>query len=330
MADNHVRVMVTGAAGQIGYALLFRIAAGEMFGPHTKVILHLLELPQAVTHLKGVVMELQDCAFPLLKDVIATSDLQEATHQINWALLVGAVPRKAGMERKDLLEINAGIFSKQGKAINDYAADDVRVLVVGNPCNTNCLITMQYAKDRPRECFYAMTRLDENRARAQLAMKAKVDISAIAHMNIWGNHSSTQYPDFYNATINGRPALEVIQDEPWLKEKFIALIQERGAEVIKARGASSAASAANAIIGTVKSLQNDSLPGERFSVACSSRGDYGVPEGIIYSFPCHVQQGKFSIVTGIHHNDFAKEKLRLTLDELLAERDAVRELGLIE
>ncbi|MBO0695790.1 MAG: malate dehydrogenase, partial [Verrucomicrobia bacterium] len=252
-----IKVAVTGAAGQIGYALLFRIASGQMFGPDQPLVLHLIEIPDALGSLGGVVMELHDCAFPLLESVVPTADLHEGFRDINWALLVGSVPRKAGMERKDLLGINGKIFIGQGQAIQKNAASDVRVLVVGNPCNTNCLIAMNNAKEIPSDRWFAMTRLDENRARAQLAHKAGAGISSVTNMTIWGNHSSTQYPDFYNARINNRPANEVIGDEKWLKGEFISTIQQRGAAVIKARGLSSAGSAANAIVDTVFSLTND-------------------------------------------------------------------------
>ena len=256
-----IKVAVTGAAGQIGYALLFRIASGQMFGPDQPLILQLIEIPAALGALDGVVMELHDCAFPLLESVVPTVDLDEGFRDINWALLVGSVPRKAGMERKDLLGINGKIFIGQGQAIEKNATSDVRVLVVGNPCNTNCLIAMNNAKGIPRDRWFAMTRLDENRARAQLAHKAGVSIGSVTNMTIWGNHSSTQYPDFYNARIDNRPANEVIGDEKWLKEEFIAIVQQRGAAVIKARGLSSAGSAANAIVDTVCSLTNDSRRG---------------------------------------------------------------------
>src|ERR1700726_4981871 len=252
-----IKVAVTGAAGQIGYALLFRIASGELFGPEQPVALHLIEIPVALNALEGVVMELHDCAFPLLQSIVPTADLDEGFRDINWALLVGSVPRKAGMERKDLLGINGKIFIGQGQAIQKNAAADVRVLVVGNPCNTNCLIAMNNAKEIPRDRWFAMMRLDENRARAQLAHKADVGIGSVTNMTIWGNHSSTQYPDFYNARIDGRPANEVIGDENWLQGDFIATVQQRGAAIIKARGLSSAASAANAVIGTVRSLTED-------------------------------------------------------------------------
>src|SRR6201981_1416862 len=257
MPFNPIRVAVTGAAGQIGYSLLFRIVSGAMFGPNQPVILHLIEIEPALPALNGVVMELDDCAFPLLKGVVPTANLDEGFRGVNWALLVGSVPRKAGMERKELLGINGKIFIGQGQAIQRSAASDVRVLVVGNPCNTNCLIAMNNAQDIPRDRWFAMTRLDENRARAQLAQKAGVGIGLVTNMAIWGNHSSTQYPDFYNARIDGRPANEVIGDEKWLKEEFIATVQQRGAAVIKARGLSSAGSAANAVVDTVFSLSND-------------------------------------------------------------------------
>src|SRR6266403_3170257 len=284
-----IRVAVTGAAGQIGYSLLFRIASGAMFGAKQPVILHLLEIEPALPALGGVVMELDDCAFPLLKGVVPTSSLDEGFKGVNWALLVGAVPRKQGMERKDLLGINGKIFTGQGQAIAKNAAADVRVLVVGNPCNTNCLIAMNNAKDVPSDRWFAMTRLDENRARAQLAQKAGVKIQSVTNMTIWGNHSSTQYPDFYNARIDGRPANEVIGDEKWLKEDFIASVQQRGAAVIKARGLSSAASAANAVVDTVFSLINDT-PGDHWhSVAVCSDGSYDVEKGLISSFPVRVR-----------------------------------------
>src|SRR2546421_9915860 len=252
-----IKVAITGAAGQIGYALVFRVASGAMFGSDQPVALQLIEIPQGFEALKGVVMELDDCAFPLLKNIVATTDLEEGFRDANWALLVGSVPRKAGMERKDLLGINGKIFTGQGQAIAKNAAKDVRILVIGNPCNTNCLIAMNNAKSVPSDRWFAMTRLDENRAKAQLAQKAGVSIRSVTNMTIWGNHSSTQYPDFYNAKIDGRPAKEVIGDEKWLKEDFIANVQQRGAAVIRARGLSSAGSAANAIVDTVCSLTND-------------------------------------------------------------------------
>ena len=255
--NSPIKVAITGAAGQIGYALVFRVASGAMFGPDQPVALHLIEIPAGFEALKGVVMELDDCAFPLLKNVVATTDLDEGFRDVNWALLVGSVPRKAGMERKDLLGINGKIFIGQGQAIEKNAAKDVRILVIGNPCNTNCLIAMNNAKSIPRDRWFAMTRLDENRAKAQLAQKAGVDVTEVTNMTIWGNHSATQYPDAYNAKIKARSAAEVVGDEAWVKETFIPAVQQRGAAIIKARGSSSAGSAANAIVDTVRSLTND-------------------------------------------------------------------------
>lgn len=326
---KRVKVAVTGAAGQIGYALIFRIASGQMLGPDTEIDLHLLELEQALPGLRGVAMELDDCAFPLLKNVVCTSDLNVAMRDVNWAVLVGAVPRKEGMERADLLKINGKIFTSQGKAINDNAASDVRVFVVGNPCNTNCLIAMNNAKDIPQDRFFAMTTLDELRARKQLAIKAGVDVTTVTQMTIWGNHSSTQFPDFYHAKINGKSAADVI-DNQWLENDFIPLIQKRGAEVIKVRGASSAASAANAALTGVYNLAHETPLGESYSVARSSQGEYGVDEGLIFSFPSRTEGGQSKVITGLTLNAFSQDKFNITLDELRKERDAVRELGLIE
>lgn len=330
MSNPRVKVAITGAAGQIGYALLFRIASGQMFGSDVDVDLHLLELEPSLPALHGVAMELDDCAFPLLKKVVCTSDLSVAFKDINWALMVGAVPRKAGMERSDLLKINGGIFTKQGEALNQHAAADVRTLVIGNPCNTNALITMHNAKDIPKDRFYAMTMLDEKRARMQLAKKAGVDVTAVTEMTIWGNHSATQYPDFYHAKINGRSAADVIHDENWLKNDFIPTVQQRGAAVIKARGASSAASAANAIVSTVYQLTHDTPAQESFSVAKCSTGEYGVDEGLIFSYPCRVEKGQLRVIDNVQLNEFSQEKFALTLNELRGERDAVKELGLID
>src|SRR5947209_14560346 len=271
-----IKVAVTGAAGQIGYALVFRIAAGEMFGPDQPIALHLIEIPCALNALEGVVMELHDSAFPLLQSIVPTAELDEGFQDINWALLVGSLPRKAGMERKDLLGINGKIFIGQGQAIQRNANADVRVLVIGNPCNTNCLIAMNNAKEIPQDRWFAMTRLDENRARAQLAHKSGADITRVTNMTIWGNHSATQYPDFYNAKIDGKSADKVIGDEKWLKEDFIAAVQQRGAAIIKARGLSSAASAANAAINTAQSLVNDTAANDWHSVGRCSDGSYGV------------------------------------------------------
>jgi malate dehydrogenase len=321
-----IKVAVTGAAGQIGYALLFRIASGQMFGPDQPLMLHLIEIPDALGALDGVVMELHDCAFPLLESVVPTADLNEGFRDINWALLVGSVPRKAGMERKDLLGINGKIFIGQGQAIEKNAASDVRVLVVGNPCNTNCLIAMNNAKEIPSDRWFAMTRLDENRARAQLAHKAGVGICSVTNMTIWGNHSSTQYPDFYNARIDDRPADEVIRDENWLKEEFIATVQQRGAAVIKARGLSSAGSAANAVIDTVFSLTNDTPGNDWHSVAVCSDGSYDVEKGLISSFPVRVRGGKWEIVQGLPINDFSRSKIDASAAELKEEKSLVAEL----
>ena len=321
-----IKVAVTGAAGQIGYALLFRIASGQMFGPDQPLMLHLIEIPDALGALDGVVMELHDCAFPLLESVVPTADLNEGFRDINWALLVGSVPRKAGMERKDLLGINGKIFIGQGQAIEKNAASDVRVLVVGNPCNTNCLIAMSNGKEIPHDRWFAMTRLDENRARAQLAHKAGVGICSVTNMTIWGNHSSTQYPDFYNARIDDRPADEVIRDENWLKEEFIATVQQRGAAVIKARGLSSAGSAANAVIDTVFSLTNDTPGNDWHSVAVCSDGSYDVEKGLISSFPVRVRGGKWEIVQGLPINDFSRSKIDASAAELKEEKSLVAEL----
>lgn len=321
-----IKVAVTGAAGQIGYALLFRIASGQMFGLDQPIRLHLVEIPAVLSALQGVVMELDDCAFPLLESIVPTADLNEGFRDINWALLVGSVPRKAGMERKELLGVNGKIFIGQGQAIQKNAASDVRVLVVGNPCNTNCLIAMNNARDIPRDCWFAMTRLDENRARGQLAHKAGVRIGSVTNMTIWGNHSSTQYPDFYNAKIDGRPANEVIPDEKWLKEDFIATVQQRGAAVIKARGLSSAGSAANAIVDTVNSLTNDTPGTDWHSVAVCSDGSYDVEKGLISSFPVRVRAGKWEIVEGLPLNDFSRSKIDASVAELKEEKSLVGDL----
>src|ERR1700736_2926347 len=303
------KVAVSGAAGQIGYSLLFRIASGEMFGKEQPIALHLIEIPVALDALNGVVMELHDCAFPLLHSVVPTADLDEGFRDVNWALLVGSVPRKAGMERKDLLGINGKIFVGQGKAIEKNAAADVRILVIGNPCNTNCLIAMNNARSIPSERWFAMTRLDENRARAQLAHKSGVEVIRVTRMAIWGNHSATQYPDFYNARIDGKPANEVIGDEQWLKETFIATVQQRGAAIIKARGSSSAGSAANAIVDTVRSLIHDTPGDDWHSVAVCSDGSYGVDPGLISSFPVRVRGGKWEIVQGLPIKKFSRDRI---------------------
>ena len=321
-----IKVAITGAAGQIGYALVFRVASGAMFGPDQPVALHLIEIPAGFEALKGVVMELDDCAFPLLKGIVATTDLDEGFREVNWALLVGSVPRKAGMERKDLLGINGKIFIGQGQAIEKNAAKDVRILVIGNPCNTNCLIAMNNAKSIPRDRWFAMTRLDENRAKAQLAQKAGADITEVTNMTIWGNHSATQYPDFYNAKIKGRSGAEVIDDEAWLKETFIPAVQQRGAAIIKARGSSSAGSAANAIVDTVRSLVSDTPEGDSHSVAVCSDGSYGVEKGLICSFPIRTRGGKWEIVQNVSLNEFSKAKFDASVAELKEEKSLVAEL----
>jgi malate dehydrogenase len=329
MPDSTVRVAVTGAAGQIGYALLFRIAAGEAFGPETPVALQLLELEAAMPALEGVRMELEDCAFPLLDEVVTTSDTDTAFTGANWALLVGAVPRREGMERKDLLGINGGIFTGQGTAIARNAAADCRVLVVGNPCNTNALIgSTAAARDgMAKDRWFAMTMLDQSRGRSQLAAKAGAHVREVTDLAIWGNHSSTQFPDAWHARIGGRPAPEVIGDEEWLRGEFIANVQQRGAAIIKARGQSSAASAANAVIDTVREVARPT--GEQFSSAISApaNGGYDVPEGLVFGYPLRATAaGGVEIVQGIEHDDFASSKIEATTQELLEERAAVEEL----
>jgi malate dehydrogenase len=322
-----IRIAVTGAAGQIGYSLLFRIATGAMFGPEQPVILHLIEIEPALPALNGVVMELQDCALPLLKGIVPTASLDEGFAGVNWALLVGSIPRKAGMERKDLLGINGKIFIGQGKAIERNAADDVRVLVVGNPCNTNCLIAMNNAKAIPSERWFAMTRLDENRAKSQLAQRACVDVSDVSNLAIWGNHSATQYPDFYNARINDHPATEVINDTAWLQGEFIATVQQRGAAIIKARGLSSAASAANAVVDTVASLTTPTRNGDWHSVAVCSDGAYDVEAGLISSFPIRTgADGKWEVAKWVPIGDFSRAKIDASVAELKEEKSMVAEL----
>lgn len=321
-----IRIAVTGAVGQIGYALLFRIASGAMFGPNQPVILHLIEIEPALPALTGVVMELDDCAFPLLKGVVPTADLGEGFKGVNWALLVGSVPRKAGMERKDLLGINGKIFIGQGQAIQKNAASDVRVLVVGNPCNTNCLIAMNNAADVPKDRWFAMTRLDENRAKSQLARKAGVDVTAVSNMTIWGNHSATQYPDFYNAKIGGRSAADAIEDEAWLKGDFISTVQQRGAAIIKARGASSAGSAANAITDSVSSVVNPTRADDSHSLCICSDGSYGVDEGLISSFPVRSDGKTLEIVQGLPVNEYSRSKIDASINELREEKTMVGDL----
>ena len=321
-----VKVAVTGAAGQIGYSLLFRIASGSMFGPEQPVELRLIEIPQALTALEGVVMELQDCAFPLVSAIVPTADLAEGFAGANWALLVGSVPRKQGMERKDLLGINGKIFIGQGQAIEKNAASNVRVLVVGNPCNTNCLIAMNSAKGVPADRWFAMMRLDENRAKSQLAAKAGTHVTEVTNLTIWGNHSATQYPDFYNAKISGRPVLKVISDEEWLKGPFISTVQQRGAAIIKARGSSSAASAANAVVDTVRSLTTPTPAGDSYSVAVASEGSYGVERGLMSGFPIRTAGESWEIVQNLPVNEFSRDKISASINELKQEKSLVSDL----
>jgi malate dehydrogenase len=326
--SSPVTVTVTGAAGQIGYALLFRIASGQLLGPDTPVRLRLLEIPQAVKAAEGTAMELDDCAFPLLAGIDITDDATTAFDGANVALLVGARPRTKGMERGDLLEANGGIFAPQGRAINAGAADDIRVLVVGNPANTNALIAQAAAPDVPAERFTAMTRLDHNRAVAQLGKKLSVPVTEITKLTIWGNHSATQYPDLYHAEVGGKIAAEQV-DDAWLRDDFIPTVAKRGAAIIEARGASSAASAANAAIDHVFDWVNGTAEGDWTSAAVPSDGSYGVAEGIISSFPVTARNGKWEIVQGLEINDFSRERIDASVAELVEERDAVKNLGLL-
>jgi malate dehydrogenase len=326
---KRLKVAVTGAAGQIGYQLIFRIANGEMFGPQTELELHLLEIEQALGTLRGTLMELEDCAFPLLKSVQYGSNAEAMMRDVDWAILVGAVPRKGDMQRSDLLRVNGKIFTEQGRAIDANAADDVRVFVVGNPANTNCLITMNNAPSVPKDRFFAMTTLDELRARTQLAKKAGVDVSEVSQMIIWGNHSATQFPDFAHAKIGGRPVPDVIDDKEWLQGKFITTVQNRGTQVIQARLASSAASAAHATVTGVYRLTHDTPPGEYYSVGRCSAGEYGVDPGLIFSFPSRTENGVSKIVDGLKVDDFGRKMIQATMDELRKEREMCVELGLV-
>jgi malate dehydrogenase len=328
-AGSPVHVTVTGAAGQVGYALLFRIASGQLFGPDTRVVLRLLEIEPVLPALDGVVMELEDCAFPLLADVVTTADASVAFSGTSWALLVGASPRRDGMERADLLKANGGIFAPQGKAIAEGAASDVRVLVVGNPCNTNCLIARAHAPEVPDDRWFAMTRLDENRGKAQLAKKAGVSVADVSNLAIWGNHSSTQYPDAWNARIGGRPAPDVIGDDAWLNNGFISTVQSRGAAIIKARGASSAGSAASAIVDSVRAIYAGTAAGDWSSLAVISHGEYNVPHGVICSFPVTSDGSSWQVVPGIDHSASAMGRITASTNELLEERRQVQEIGLI-
>jgi malate dehydrogenase len=326
---SSVKVSVTGAAGAIGYSLLFRIGSGQLLGPDQQVHLSLLEIPDAMDALEGVAMELDDCAFPLLADMDLYDQASQAFDGANVVLMVGARPRSKGMERSDLLEANGAIFTEQGKALSEKAADDVKVLVVGNPANTNCLIAMENAPDVPHQRFSAMTRLDHNRAKAQLARKAGAPVAEVTNMTIWGNHSATQYPDIFNAKVSGRNAAEVVDDREWLESDFIPTVQKRGAAIIEARGASSAASAANAAIDQMRDWSQGTPPGDWVSMAVRSDGSYGVEEGLISSFPCVCSEGEWKIVDGLELNDFSRERLEATVGELKEERDMVSQLELI-
>lgn len=326
MQKQPVRVAVTGAAGQIGYALVFRIASGQLLGPDTPISLRLLEVEAVLPALQGVVMELEDCAFPLLADVEVSSDARVAFDGISWALLVGAAPRKQGMERRDLMAANAPIFQAQAQALNAVAGQDVRVLVVGNPCNTNCLIARSNAPDVPAERFFAMTRLDQNRGRGMLAKRAGVPVTEVRNLAIWGNHSATQYPDFAAATIGGRPATEVISDHEWLRGDFIKSVQQRGAAVIAARGASSAASAANAAIDSVNSIWRPTPEGDNAALAVVSKGEYGIPAGLQFGFPVRSDGSSWQVIEGFEHDDHARERIAVTTKELEDERAEVAHL----
>jgi malate dehydrogenase len=329
LTDSPVRVAVTGAAGQIGYAILFRIASGQLLGPDTPVHLSLLEIPDAVKAAEGTAMELDDCAFPLLTGIDIHDDPNQAFDGVNIALLVGARPRSKGMERSDLLEANGGIFKPQGQALNDHAADDIKVLVVGNPANTNCLIAQSNAPDIPTERFTAMTRLDHNRAIAQLARKTDAAVRDITNITIWGNHSATQYPDIFHAKVGGQNAAEVVNDQDWLENDFIPTVQKRGAAIIEARGASSAASAANAAIDHVHDWVLGTPDGDWVSMAIPSDGSYDVAEGIISSFPVTCRDGAYEVVQGLEINEFSRARIDATVNELKEERDSVRQLELV-
>jgi malate dehydrogenase len=320
-----MRIAVTGAAGQVGYALLYRLASGAVFGPDTPVTLHLIELESALPALEGVIMELEDCAFPTLDGVVATADPHVGFDGVSWALLLAAVPRKAGQERSDLLATNARIFKPLGEALNAHAAADVRALVVGNPCNTNAWVARGNAPDIPDDRWFAMTALDHNRARSALAKKAGASVADVRHMAIWGNHSSTMYPDYRHALIGGRPARDVVGDDAWFESAFIPEVQNRGAAIIKARGQSSAASAANAVITSVQALHSGT--GDDWtSLAVVSRGDYGVPEGLVFSYPVTSDGTSHRVVVGLEHGPEARAALQRTTDELIAEREGVRDL----
>jgi malate dehydrogenase len=326
MAKTPQHVTVTGAGGQIGYQLIFRIASGQLLGPDQPVVLRLLEIEPAMKALNGTIMELTDCAFPMLAGVEATTDVNKAFENCSWGLLVGAFPRKQGMERKDLLQTNGKIFGPQGRAIASRANKDVRICVVGNPANTNCLIARENAREVPADRWFAMTRLDENRAKAQLALKAGVAVTQVTNMTIWGNHSATQFPDAWNAKIGGKPAPEVIKDDHWLKNEFIPCVQQRGAKVIEARGASSAGSAANALIDMVNSIRTATPSGDTTSLAVCSKGEYGTPKGLQFGFPVQSTGSGWKVVEGQKLDEFAQAKIKATTDELLQEREAIADL----
>ncbi len=329
MSKTPIHVAVTGAGGAIGYSILFRLASGEVFGADQPLILHLVDVEAVLPVLKGVTLELEDCASPVLQQIIPTADLAEGFRDVNWALLIGSVSRKPGMERKDLLAINGKIFTEQGKALEKNAAQDVRILVVGNPCNTNCLIAMHSARAIPQERWLAMTRLDENRAKAQLAGKAGAPVTAVSNVAIWGNHSPTMFPDFYNARINGRPAASVIADENWLKGDFVSTVAQRGTAVLNARKAGSAASAANAAIDSVKSVVFPTAKDDWHSLCVCSDGSYGIEKGLICSFPIRSDGKKLSIVPNLTQNEFSRGKIQASVDELKAEQDMAAQLGLL-
>ncbi|HET9827655.1 MAG TPA: malate dehydrogenase [Nocardioidaceae bacterium] len=329
MSTSPVKVAVTGAAGQIGYSLLFRLASGDLLGQDTPIELRLLEIPQALKTLEGVVMEIDDCAFPLLAGVQIGDDANAVFDGVNLALLVGARPRTKGMERGDLLEANGAIFTAQGKALNEVAADDVRIGVTGNPANTNALIAMSNAPDIPRERFSALTRLDHNRALSQLAAKTGSRVADITKLTIWGNHSATQYPDIFHAEIAGKNAAEVVNDQDWIENDFIPTVAKRGAAIIEARGSSSAASAASATIDAARDWLRGSPEDSWVSMAVASDGSYGVPEGLVYSYPVTTRDGDWTIVEGLEINDFSRTRMDATAAELVEERDAVKELGLV-
>ena len=329
MSDSPIRVAVTGAAGQIGYAILFRVASGQLLGPDTSVHLSLLEIPDALKAVEGTAMELDDCAFPLLTGVDISDDPNNAFDGVNIALLIGARPRTKGMERSDLLEANGGIFKPQGKALNDHAASDIKVLVVGNPANTNCLIAQQNAPDIPPERFTSMMRLDHNRAIAQLAAKAGLPVREVTNMTVWGNHSPTQYPDIFHAQVKGKNAVEAVDDQEWLENDFIPTVQKRGTAVIEARGASSAASAANAAIGHARDWVLGTPEGDWVSMGIPSDGSYGIDEGLIAGFPVTCTNGSYEVVQGLELNDFSRSRLEVTVNELKEERETIKRLELV-